>query len=67
MCLHTDKAAARETLRRIRVLEEAYGAKVAFAHDEQWLVEGTDEVLMGIVDEEIIEAARVRIPKGEVV
>ena len=64
--MHADLDAARETIAKIRVLEREGGARVALAHDAEWMGEGTDEVLMGMLDGEMRVAARERIPRGEV-
>lgn len=66
MSLHSDIDAAKETISKIRVLEREFGAHVALAHDAEWMREGTDEVLMGMLDGEMRVAARERIPRGEV-
>jgi len=34
-CIHVDRKAAEETIRRIRILEES-GVEVIFAHDDGW-------------------------------
>jgi hypothetical protein len=65
MSLHTDISAAKDTISRIRVLVKQFGVHVALAHDAAWLKEGTDEVLMSLLDESMKRAARERIPKDE--
>ncbi|KAK5054416.1 hypothetical protein LTR84_001306 [Exophiala bonariae] len=64
--LHTDISAARETIRRIKVMEREYGAHVAFAHDATWMIKGDDATLMSLLSDTIKEAARDRLPLGRV-
>jgi len=65
MSLHTDIAAAKDTISRIRVLEKDHAFHVALAHDAAWMKEGTDKVLLSLLDEHMTQAARMRIPKDE--
>lgn len=65
--LQMDLGAARKTVENIRVLERECGAHVALAHDERWLVEGEDAVLMSLLDEPTRRAAKTQIPRGEVI
>ncbi|EOD52690.1 hypothetical protein UCRNP2_509 [Neofusicoccum parvum UCRNP2] len=60
--LHTDLAAAKETIARIRLMERHYGVHVAFAHDSEWMKEGKDKVLMSLMDAEFEEFARSKLP-----
>ncbi|KAJ4296316.1 hypothetical protein N0V90_006361 [Kalmusia sp. IMI 367209] len=64
--LHADLDAAKDTISRIRVLEKEFNFHVALAHDADWLKEGTDQVLMGLLDEQMRLAAKERIPHEEV-
>jgi len=66
MSLHADVSAARRTIANIRILEKRFGFHVALAHDAHWLKEGSDRVLMSLLDEHMKKAARDRIPKGEI-
>ena len=66
MSLHTNLAAAKETIAKIRILEANYGAHIALAHDASWLKKGTDEVLMSLLDDKMTRAAREKIPYNEV-
>ncbi|KOS38868.1 hypothetical protein ACN38_g10297 [Penicillium nordicum] len=50
-CLHTDVAAARDTLARIRVMESELGVHVALAHDATWMEEGKNAVLLSLLDD----------------
>ncbi|KAM5354818.1 hypothetical protein ACJ41O_001464 [Fusarium nematophilum] len=63
--LHEDLCAARETVRKIRMLETNYGAHVALAHDSSWMVSGTDKVLMSLLQKEMQDFATVGLPRGE--
>ena len=66
MSLHADIDAARDSISKIRVLEKEFGIHVALAHDAEWLKQGTDQVLMGLLDAEMQLAAKERLPKEEV-
>ena len=65
MSLHTDIAAAKDTISKIRVLENDHAFHVALAHDAAWMREGTDKVLMSLLDENMTQAVRERIPKDQ--
>ena len=62
--LQADIPAAKDTIRRIKRFEEM-GAHVALAHDAQWVKEGTDKVLMGLLSDHMKLAATERIPNDE--
>lgn len=62
MSLHADIAAAKETMAKIRALEIDCGAHTALAHDASWLREGTDRVLMSLLDDRMKTAAKEKIP-----
>ncbi|KAF1937901.1 hypothetical protein EJ02DRAFT_505734 [Clathrospora elynae] len=62
MSLHTDLAAARDTITKIKMLEKEYGVHTALAHDASWLKKGTDRVLMSLLDDYMKEAATEKIP-----
>ncbi|RYF38329.1 MAG: hypothetical protein EOO38_24925 [Cytophagaceae bacterium] len=64
MSLHADIEAARSTISRIRVLERVHGVRTVLAHDESWIKEGKDAVLLSLLDEHML-AARDRILAGE--
>ncbi|KAF1949058.1 Metallo-hydrolase/oxidoreductase [Byssothecium circinans] len=66
MSLHSDISAAKDTISKIRVLEKQFGFHVALTHDTAWLKEGSDEVLMSLLDEHMKCAAKERIPKDEI-
>lgn len=65
MSLHTDLIAAHDTIAKIRVLEQDFDFHTALAHDASWLKEGTDEVLMSLLDAEMLVAAKDKIPHNE--
>lgn len=50
MSLHSDLDAAKDTIVKIRTLEKEYNFHVALAHDASWMKEGTDAVLMSLLD-----------------
>jgi hypothetical protein len=66
MSLHADIAAAKNTISKIRILEKNFGFHVALAHDARWLKDGSDEVLLSLLDEHMKRAARERIPYDEI-
>lgn len=65
-CLHSDQTAALDTLRRIKLAEDKLGFHVALAHDADWMVAGSDVVLMSLLNAGMKCAARNRIRQGEV-
>lgn len=66
MSLHADIPAARGTIAKIRTLEKYFGFHVALAHDARWMKEGTDTVLMSLLDVHMKRAAKDRIVKDEI-
>jgi hypothetical protein len=66
MSLHTDLAAAKETIAKIGLLETKFGGHTALAHDATWLKKGTDQVLMSLLDGEMRVAAKEKIPYDEI-
>ncbi|KAK5193426.1 hypothetical protein LTR99_006978 [Exophiala xenobiotica] len=65
-CLQADVPAAKDTLKRIKAFEDAYGAKVCLAHDATWMLNGsTDETLISFVAEDVREAFRSALSVGE--
>lgn len=66
MSLHADLKAAKQTMEKIRILENDYRFHTALAHDASWLKQGTDRVLMSLLDDEMKAAARERIPHDEI-
>ncbi|KAL1603693.1 hypothetical protein SLS60_005282 [Paraconiothyrium brasiliense] len=66
MSLHADIETAKDTISKIRVLEKEHSFHVALAHDAEWLKEGSDQVLMSLLDTHMQLAAKERIPKEEV-
>ncbi|KAH7000691.1 beta-lactamase-like protein [Ilyonectria destructans] len=49
--LHMDVAAARDTIERIKKARSDYGMHVALAHDDSWLIDQSDKVLMTLLSE----------------
>jgi outer membrane PBP1 activator LpoA protein len=66
MSLHTDLAAAKDTIVKIRTLEADYGARIALAHDASWMKKGTDSVLKSLLDDKMRLAAKEKIPYDEI-
>ncbi|KAF4545863.1 uncharacterized protein LTHEOB_4515 [Lasiodiplodia theobromae] len=64
MCLQHDIPAAKDTLRRIKEFQNM-GAHVALAHDAEWMKEGSNQVLMTLLGDDMKRAAVERIPNDE--
>ncbi|CBF78286.1 hypothetical protein AN8635.2 [Aspergillus nidulans FGSC A4] len=64
-CLHTDVAAAKDTLARLRVLQSQLGVHIALANDASWMEKEDDEVLMSLLDEKFQEDMRRALPLQE--
>lgn len=65
--LHADIEAAKDTIVRIRLMEEEMGCHIAFAHDTEWMKSGKNATLMSMLDEELRVAAKYRLPLQAVV
>jgi hypothetical protein len=63
--LHADVQVARSTLARVRALEREHGVRVVLAHDVSWIKEGTDSVLLSLLDDYIL-SAREQILRDEI-
>jgi hypothetical protein len=50
---HLDLESAKTTMRKLRTMERDHGVHMALAHDETWMREGTDTVLMSLLDTEM--------------
>ncbi|KAF1842780.1 Metallo-hydrolase/oxidoreductase [Cucurbitaria berberidis CBS 394.84] len=67
MSLHTDLNAAKDTIAKIRTLERGCGLHVALAHDASWLKQGSDSVLMSLLDDYMKAAVKEgRIARDEI-
>ena len=66
MSLHTDLTSATDTIAKIRQLETNFGVHTALAHDASWLKQGTDQVLMSLLDSKMRVAAKEKIPFDEI-
>ncbi|KAK6365478.1 hypothetical protein LTS17_011197 [Exophiala oligosperma] len=62
--LHEDLDAAKGTAKRLRSLEVDYGCHIALAHDSTWMLAGKDKVLMSLLDDDLRDFARSRLPTG---
>lgn len=62
--LHEDLEAARGTAKRLKSLEVDYGAHIALAHDSLWMLAGKDKVLMLLLDDNLRDFAKTRLPVG---
>jgi len=53
VCAHLDLETARSTIKKLRNMELDYGINVALAHDEEWMRQGTNKVLMSLLDNDM--------------
>lgn len=65
-CLQADLVSAKDTLKRIKKMEEDLGCHIAFAHDTQWIQSGTNETLMSMLDEDMRSVAVDRLARQAV-
>ena len=64
--MQADIPAAKDTLKRIKTFEGAFGAKVCLAHDATWMLDGsTDETLISFVSENVREAFQSALSIGK--
>ncbi|KAE8375353.1 beta-lactamase-like protein [Aspergillus bertholletiae] len=63
MSLHTDIAAAQDTLARIRIMEKELGVHVSLAHDTTWMQDENDPVLLSLLDKKFVKDMRVALPE----
>lgn len=61
---HHDLPTAKRTISKLRQMEKEYGVHVALAHDEVWMSQGTDPVLMGLLDNDMKLFVTERLPHG---
>lgn len=47
------------------MLEVQYGMHVALAHDTSWMLAGEDKVLMSLLNEDMQDFVKVRLPNDE--
>jgi len=66
MCLQADLEAARDTLQRIKLAEQDLGIHVALAHDAEWMKQGGNATLMGLLTDRMKAQANNEITRGEV-
>ena len=64
-CLQADIPAAKDTIARIRIMEKEFKMHIAFAHDTQWMEEGSDHVLMSLLDDHVRRGAKHQIPLNQ--
>jgi len=62
--LHESLHDARDTVRKLNILENKYGAHIALAHDSSWMLAGTDKVLMSLLQDDMLDFATNRLPSG---
>lgn len=63
-CLHTDVAAARDTLARMRMME-GIGVHIALAHDATWMGSESNPVLLSLLDETFRDDIRTALRRQE--
>ncbi|OJJ55817.1 hypothetical protein ASPSYDRAFT_48061 [Aspergillus sydowii CBS 593.65] len=63
-CLHTDAAAARDTLARMRMMEEIR-VHIALAHDATWMDSESNPVLLSLLDETFRDDIRTALRRQE--
>jgi glyoxylase-like metal-dependent hydrolase (beta-lactamase superfamily II) len=63
--LQADVCAAKDTIARIRVMEQHLKVHVAFAHDASWMKEGTDQVLMSLLNPYMKDIIKERLALDE--
>lgn len=62
--VHEDLPAAKDTLAKLRILESQHGMHLALGHDDSWMREGKDEVLMSLLDDEMRDFVSNRLPSN---
>jgi hypothetical protein len=60
-----DVCAAKDTIAKIRIMEEDLKVHVAFAHDTSWMRDGSNKVLMSLLDNQMIDRIKERLPLDE--
>lgn len=64
--LHQDICAAKETIARIRQMEQDYGVHIALAHDASWMLhEEENPVLFSLLDEDFVKDIRENVVQGK--
>lgn len=53
--LQADIRAAKDTIAKIRIMEQNLKVHIAFAHDASWMKEGSDKVLMSLLDSDMMD------------
>jgi hypothetical protein len=67
MTLHADLPAAKNTISKVRILENQYNVRTILAHDISWMGENIDGVLMSLLDEHLkLSTTRARIMQGDI-
>jgi hypothetical protein len=67
MSLHADLDAAKNTISKVRMLENKYNVRTILAHDISWMGDNIDEVLMSLLDEHLkLSTTRTRIMQGDI-
>jgi hypothetical protein len=56
-----DLEKAKTTIRKLRIMEREHGVHIALAYDEMWLRQGTNTVLMSLLDVEMKLLVRERL------
>lgn len=61
-CLHMDVSAAKDTIARMRTMEQDLGVHIALAHDISWILKGTNKTLLSLLDAELVRVAQEKCP-----
>lgn len=61
-----DIPAARNTISKLKIMEQKFRAHIALAHDTSWVQKGSDKVLMSLLDADLAPQARQRVSSNEV-
>lgn len=63
-CLHSDISAAKRTIGALNQAERD-GMHIAMAHDVEWMLDGTDEVLLSLIPPSVRSALLRAVSNGE--
>ncbi|KAH8815966.1 beta-lactamase-like protein [Xylogone sp. PMI_703] len=67
MSAHDDLGEAKQTIKKLRDLEiENYNVHIALCHDDKWMREGKDAVLMAMLDADMKSFVAEKLPSDEV-
>jgi hypothetical protein len=61
--VHDDVLTAKGTIEKLREMELDLGVHIALAHDESWMLKGTDSVLMSLLNKHMVEFVENRLAR----